>query len=180
MVPAMAADSVAGRLLVARASLDDPNFSRTVVLVVRHDADGAFGLVLNRFAENRGIAEILALFGLTPEGDAGEVPVHFGGPVGQSNSLALHGTDFETDRTEAVDSGYGVSPTVDTLRALAEGQGPAKVVVFFGYAGWSPGQLEAELAADAWAIVDADEDLVLSDDAGTVWLKALARVRVDL
>jgi putative transcriptional regulator len=175
-----AAESTVGRLLVAQPSLEDPNFSESVVLIIRHGEGGAFGLIINRFVELRAPQEILALFSEeAPESDV-LVAVHIGGPVQPATTLVLHSAEFQMDRTDRVGDLFAVSPTVDTLIATVRGKGPAKMRIFFGYAGWGPGQLEQEIDSGSWALIDADRDLVFSDDPSSVWRAARARIRVDL
>ncbi|MDA0367540.1 MAG: YqgE/AlgH family protein [Proteobacteria bacterium] len=177
---AFAADNIAGRLLVAQPSLIDPNFSKTVILIIRHDGDGAFGLVINRFAEQRSVTDVLSLFNEDIEAPDAQVAVHLGGPVQTASTLALHSMDFATDRTEVVDGKFAVSPTVDALKARAAGHGPAEMRIFFGYAGWAAGQLENEIAVNAWTHVAADADLVFAPDPSQVWALARMRIQIDL
>lgn len=178
--PDAAAETMVGRLLVAQPSLEDPNFSESVVLIIRHGDGGAFGLIINQFVEFRAPQEILALFSEdTPESDV-SVAVHIGGPVQPATTLVLHSAEFQMDRTDRVGTLFAVSPTVDTLIATVRGKGPAEMRIFFGYAGWGPGQLEQEIDSGSWAVIDADRDLVFSDDAASVWRAAKARIRVDL
>ena len=180
MAHASAAEFLTGKLLVAQPALDDPNFARSVVLIVRHDDEGAFGLIINRFAEERTVADLLELFGQQAEGGSKSVPVFFGGPVGKSTSLALHDDGFSTSRTEKFGDRFAVSPTVDALRAFGGGMGPARLMIFFGYAGWYPGQLEAELKTEAWAVVDAAFALVFDPESERIWERARSRIRLDL
>lgn len=178
--PVVAAESMVGRLLVAQPSLEDPNFSESVVLIIRHGDGGAFGLIINRFVEFRAPQEILALFSEeAPESDV-SVAVHIGGSVQPATTLVLHSAEFQMDRTDRVDTLFAVSPTVDTLIATVRGKGPTEMRIFFGYAGWGPGQLEQEIDAGSWALIDADRDLVFADDPSSVWRAARARIRVDL
>lgn len=178
--PAHSAESLAGKLLVAEPDLLDPNFSKTVVLIIRHDENGALGLVLNRRAEERSLSDLLALFGESKVPNDSSVALHFGGPVALTSSLALHDGDFSTTRTDPVGDDIAVSPTVDALKGVASGNGPIRVRVYFGYAGWSPGQLEGELAAGAWAVIGIDLDLVFADAPKEVWSRARTRIRLDL
>jgi len=178
--PLHAAESVAGRLLVAQPSLVDANFSKSVVLILRHDANGAFGLIVNRFVDRRSPQGLLALFGEDAPDSAALVAVHLGGPIQPQSTLVLHSTDFVVESTERVGDTYAVSPTVDTMIAIARGKGPAALRVLFGYAGWAPGQLDREIDSGSWAVLDADEDLVFADDAAAVWSVARGRIRLDL
>lgn len=175
-----AAESAVGRFIVAEPSLEDPNFSKSVVLIIRHGNGGAFGLIINRFVELTPLKEILTLFNEeVPESDA-LVAVHIGGPVQPASTLVLHSAEFQMERTDGAGDLFGVSPTVDTMIATVRGKGPLKMRVFFGYAGWAPGQLEREIDSGSWALIDADRDLVFSDDPSSVWRTAQARIRVDL
>lgn len=178
--PVAAAETTVGRLLVAQPSLEDPNFSESVVLIIRQSDGGAFGLIINRFVEFRAPQEILSLFSEeAPESDV-LVAVHIGGPVQPATTLVLHSAEFQMDRTDRVGDLFAVSPTADTMIATLRGKGPAKMRIFFGYAGWAPGQLEQEIDSGSWALIDADRDLVFSDDPANVWRAARARIRVDL
>jgi len=174
------AQSATGRLLVAQPSLTDTNFSKTVVLVLRHDATGAFGLIVNRFVEDVAPRDVLALFDEEVPVSDQTVAVHIGGPVQPATTLALHSPDFQTDRTDRVGDFMAVSPTADTLIATADGTGPRTLRIFFGYAGWAPGQLDQEIESGSWALVDATADLVFAEDAAGVWAAARGRIRVEL
>jgi putative transcriptional regulator len=175
-----AAEPAVGRLLVAEPSLQDPNFSKSVVLIIRHGNGGAFGLIINRFVKLTSPKEILALFNAeAPESDA-LVSVHIGGPVQPASTLVLHSAEFQLERTAGAGNLFAVSPTVDTMIATVRGKGPLKMRIFFGYTGWAPGQLEREIDSGSWVLIDADRDLVFSDDLSSVWRTAQARIRVDL
>lgn len=177
---AAAAQSAAGRLLVAQPALTDTNFSKTVVLILRHDSTGAFGLIVNRFVEDVAPRDVLALFEEEVPFSDQTVAVYIGGPVQPATTLALHSPEFQTDRTDRVGDFMAVSPTVDTLLATAGGTGPRKLRIFFGYSGWAPGQLDQEIDSGSWALIDAAPDLVFADDATGVWAAARGRIRVEL
>jgi putative transcriptional regulator len=175
-----AAESAVGRFLVAEPSLEDPNFSKSVVLIIRHGDGGAFGLIINRFVKLTSPKEILALFNEeAPESNA-LVAVHIGGPVQPASTLVHHSAEFKVERTAGAGDLFAVSPTVDTMIATVRGKGPLKMQMFFGYAGWAPGQLEQEIDSWSWVLIDADRDLVFSEEPSSVWRAAQARIRVDL
>lgn len=157
-------DSLAGKLLVASADLADPNFERTVVLVVYHDDEGAFGLVLNRVAEIRLAAAWQAWM---KEPCAIDAPVMIGGPV-TGPPVALHDDTALAD--EDVVPGVCFSRSTELLVMLvADKTEPLRV--FAGYAGWGPGQLEGELEGGSWGVIAATHDLVFGDEA-TLWDRA--------
>jgi putative transcriptional regulator len=165
--------STAGRLLVATPSLTDPNFERTVVLMLEHSDEGALGLVLNRPSP-------LELSGALPEWDgfAASPPVVFvGGPVNQGSVIAL----ARAGSTEPSDAWTPITG-LDGLGVLDLGKDPyefgiavEEVRVFTGYAGWGPGQLEMELREAAWFVVNAVPEDALVTDPDTLWPSVLRR-----
>lgn len=170
----------AGALLVAEPELDDPNFDRTVVVLLHHDAEGAFGLVVNRPLGRVPTADLLRRLDLDAEGVSGETELFYGGPVQPELGTVLHGPDYRGGDTRTVVVGLAASNDPAILRAIAEGRGPGRARVVLGYAGWGPGQLEGELQQRAWFLLPADPELVLAADPAKVWERALARRGVDL
>jgi putative transcriptional regulator len=159
----------AGQLVVATQGLVDPNFAHAVVLLVEHDADGAFGVILNRPGDVP-IAEALAPWA----GITAQPPVLFsGGPVQQDAVLALGRVRAPEDRGAEVLPGVEVvdlasDPTLGAARYRG-------IRMFAGYAGWGAGQLEAELAEGGWFVVDSEPADVLTADPGALWRIVLAR-----
>lgn len=160
-----------GRLLVAVPGMYDPNFDRTVVLLLEHTEDGALGVVLNRPSET-GVEE--ALPGWEPV--AATPPVVFvGGPVAPTGALALGTVTGEP--TE------GWTPVLGSVGLLDLGQSPtstagtevAQARLFAGHAGWTAGQLEGEIAGGGWFVVDAEPDDALASDPEQLWPSVLAR-----
>ncbi|MFP5310615.1 MAG: YqgE/AlgH family protein [Actinomycetes bacterium] len=165
--------SLTGRLLVAAPTLHDPNFHRTVVLLLDHDEDGAIGIVLNR-------PTVIDLDEVMPGWErlaAAPAVVHEGGPVEPG---AVVGVGLS--RTPPPEDGWipivgdlrAVDPTGDPVDAVLE---VAEVRFFAGYAGWGPGQLETELAEDAWFVVDAIDLDAFTSDPAALWHDVLARQR---
>ena len=152
-----------GRLLVAAPSLLDPNFARSVILIAEHGEGGAMGIVLNRPSETSVAEAVPELLHLSGEGEA----VYVGGPVSTESVLALAEVDDPTDASELVlgDVGFVQDPDVSARRGR----------IFVGYAGWSAGQIEAELEEEAWIVVPAEADDVFSDDSDGLWSTVLRR-----
>lgn len=160
-----------GRLLVALPALDDPNFFRTVVLVLDHDEDGAVGVVLNRPSEVE-LGEVLPEWALQVSGP----PQLFeGGPVGTERAvgLAVLAGAESPDGFRPVAGALGVLDLDADSESLLGRLAGARV--FAGYAGWSPGQLEAEIASGAWVVVDARPDDLLTEQPGGLWRSVLKR-----
>lgn len=172
--------SLKGQLLIATEGMLDPRFDHAVILMVSHDGDGAFGIVINRPAGDKPLADLLAAFGRNDTPATGNVPVFVGGPVQLEVSFTVHGSDYSRPQTRTVDKRLAVTPSADVLEDIARNQGPAKSLVTFGYAGWAPGQLENEIAHNSWYMAPADPGIVFDDDRGKVWEHAAARRTQDL
>ena len=162
-------DFLRGRLLIAGPTLIDPNFARTVVLIGEHNADGALGVVLNRPSETTVGEAVPDLEDLATAGD----PVHVGGPVQPSAVLVLAEYEHPEPGVPLVTGAVGFVAVDDDGDRVATQLGRARV--FAGYAGWGPGQLEAELERDDWIVADAREDDVFDADAATLWSRVLDR-----
>jgi putative transcriptional regulator len=164
-------DSLRGMLLLAAPVLKDPNFDRTVVLIAEHTEDGAMGIVLNRPSEAR-VAETI------PElewvADAGAESVYVGGPVARTGVIVLAEWEDPAHAVVLVDDDVGFVPgdaeDSDELAAAVR-----RARVYAGHAGWGPGQLEQELAEDAWIVEPPRREDLFSDDPAGLWSAVLRR-----
>ncbi len=172
----MGVPSVKGRLLVATPALEDPNFHRSVLLVLEHGEEGALAVVLNRPSE-------MDLSEPVPEWEPFAAPppvVFFGGPVAPGTAICLARSGAGTE--DAADEAQGWTRLFGPIGALDIGRSPPDVAqpiddirVFSGHAGWGPGQLEAEIAQGAWFVVDAHPGDALSDQPLDLWRRVLRR-----
>ena len=170
-----------GRLLVATSSLDDPSFQKSVVYLIQHDQDGAMGLIVNRRVANGPLNRLLETLGHEVRGaDDVQIALFEGGPVARGRGLLLHGDDYVGRDTIALGDGLALSAPETALDDLAAGKGPEASLLVLGHAGWAPGQLEQEIAQGAWHVVTADPALVLDQNVGTKWQRALDRRGIDL
>ena len=169
-------DSMTGRLLVAAPSLDDPNFERSVVFLVDHDEEGALGVVLNR-PTSVDVGAILPPW----EGRTSQPGVVFrGGPVGQDSALALARLSVPSDDGDDEPVGFR---SVSGSLGLVDLDAPPELLsaelaamrVFAGYAGWSPGQLEDEVAEGSWFVVESVPGDAFSDEPEQLWRAVLRR-----
>ena len=168
-----------GQLLVAMPRMTDPRFSRTVILLCAHNADGAMGLVINRRLETLTYSELLSQLGIDDAQPRMSGQVHFGGPVESGRGFVLHSADYMRNGTLVVGDNIALTATLDILKAIAEGEGPQRNILALGYAGWGPGQLEAEIQENAWLNVPPDSKLVFDPDLEQKWERALAKLGVD-
>lgn len=170
--------SLAGQLLIAMPQMEDPRFSRSVVFMCAHNAEGAMGLVINKTVEQPSMDELVRHLGI--EGDGfGRARVHFGGPVEAGRGFVLHSTDYIEEATLLVEGGIGLTATLDILRAIGRGEGPRRKFFALGYAGWGPGQLDAEIQANGWLTVAADDTLLFDSGNDDKWRRAIAKLGVD-
>ena len=172
--------SLTGQFLVATDELQDPRFTRTVVYMLHHDAGGAMGLIVNRPLGDASLSDLLEHLGLEGKGVNGEILVHYGGPVEPERGFVLHTTDYKIEGTQVINDGIAITTQAEILRAIGAGKGPRRSLFAFGYAGWAPGQLEAEIKTGAWEIVPADEALVFDDNYEKKWERAMARRTINL
>jgi len=173
--PLQPGDPPPGQLLIASAQIADPRFHHAVVLVVRHDKDGAFGIVINRPVAEETIAKLLQSTGEDAAGIEGSVRVFAGGPVEPELGFLLHDADYRRPETMPVDGKVALTASKDAIRDIGLHKGPRKYLFALGYTGWGPGQLEAEVARNDWFAVVEDPALVFDEERGAVWDKALAR-----
>ena len=174
-------DSLTGQLLVAMPQMMDPRFARSVVYICAHSEEaGAMGLVVNKLLQSLTMDELFTHLKLEPARRNQLNPVHFGGPVEPGRGFVLHSADYQEESTLAVSDDFAVTATLDILRAIGRGEGPRRSLLALGYAGWAPGQLDAEMQANGWLSVEADAELVFDDDDGGKWQRALAKLGVDL
>ncbi len=168
--------SHAGELLVAAPGMQDPRFCRSVILLVRHDGSGAFGLIVNRVTGTVKLARFFKQLGLkAPAGTgkmADEIALHYGGPVQPQLGFVPHSTEALSP-AQRVDGNTGVSPFEKILRAMALGEAPRRSMFALGYAGWGPGQLESEMRRGDWFTAPADESFLFGRDQESKWKRAM-------
>ena len=172
--------TLSGQLLVALPTLSDPRFTRTVIYMVKHDGRGATGLILNRPLGDVPIAVLLKQTGLPDAGATGSVKLHVGGPVEPTRISVLHSDDYKGPETTLLPGGIAVTSQSDILEAIAAGKGPRRAHFNVGYAGWGPGQLEAELRDGSWVTVPSDDAILFDGAYETKWDRAMAKRRISL
>jgi putative transcriptional regulator len=178
--PKQVQPSFAGQFLIASPEMRDPRFAQTVLVMIRHDRNGAMAIVINRPAGNLELARLLDAIGEKSEAVTGAVPVFQGGPVQIELGFVLHSDDYRQAETRDVASGVAMTAAPAIFRDIAAKAGPSKSLIAFGYAGWGPGQLEAELAQNAWFTAPIDPGLVFDEDRDKVWARAMERRTRDL
>ena len=172
--------SLAGQLLLAMPGMVDPNFDSSVTYICEHSEKGALGLIINRPLDLN-ISEILEQLSLPIDaGNLASQPVLRGGPVQAERGFVLHESAHEWDSTTEVGHSIFVTTSQDILSAVAAGEGPDRMQLALGYAGWGAGQLEAEIRQNAWLTAPATPELVFATPFEQRWAASAAVIGVDL
>ncbi|WP_017931290.1 YqgE/AlgH family protein [Robiginitomaculum antarcticum] len=168
-----------GQILIATPAMLDPRFARSIIMMCLHDDDGAMGVVLNNPQPRVNLGEILKQSGVEGPNAARPRPVFNGGPVGRERGFVLHSDDFfSLESSIRVRDGLVLTSTKDVLLALAGESPPERAIFALGYAGWSPGQLEAELGVNAWLIAEGTDALIYDTKPEKMWEAALAQIGI--
>ena len=171
--------SLAGKLLIAAPAIEDPRFSRAVILVCTHNADHAMGIVINKASEEDNLPELLDQLGVDGHDAPEDAHILIGGPVGRERGFVLHSEDYDSEgATLAVCEGVCLTATRDILHAMTSDHPPERFVLALSYSGWGAGQLEMELAENVWLVGEPDVALVYDPSLHTKWSRALARIGI--
>ena len=166
--------------LIAMPALEDPNFFHSVTYICEHNEQGAMGIIINQPLDIE-LGEVLAHMQMQNSDTAtGHQPVYLGGPVQPERGFVLHHPLGQWDSMLAVTDQVGVTTSRDILQALHDGNGPQHALVALGYAGWAPGQLEQELADNAWLTCPADTAIIFDTPIENRWTAAAASLGIDL
>jgi putative transcriptional regulator len=175
-------DFLAGQLLIAMPNMGDPRFERSVVLICTHDADHAMGVIVNKRLDDVSFTELLEQLEIAAGDGADETHVFFGGPVQTERGLVLHSLDYQLDRTVMLPAGLGLTATRDILidigGASPKRPAPKHYLLAIGHAGWGAGQLEREIAMNAWIHCEADDSIIFNGAENDAWSQALAKLGV--
>ncbi len=169
-----------GQLLVATAEMKDPRFAESVIYMVKHDSTGAMGLVINKPMATGPIEELLKGFGLEGKSSKREIIIHYGGPVGARQGFVLHSDETLLENSAKVANGVAMTADAKMIEAIAAGKGPRQSLFMLGYAGWAPGQLEAELKMHSWIVVPGDKALIFGSNADKKWRQAMDKQQIPL
>jgi putative transcriptional regulator len=169
--------SLAPALLVSMPQLIDPNFARSLVLLCEHGPEGAFGLIVNKPSEIAAAAAVR----IEPKIPVpNELPLLVGGPVEPERGWILTAAPPDTSEAQNIGAGLFLSASPLLLRRVLTAQpAPSRTHVLAGYAGWGPGQLDAELAESSWLIMPVELDLIFEVPAPAAWETAIRRLGAD-
>ena len=178
-----------GQFLIAMPAIGDPRFERTVIYMCAHSDEGAMGLVVNKPLPELQLGDLLHRLGILPPTETNSIhlphelyrqPVFTGGPVEPGRGFVLHTLDYTLpEGTLEVAGMVGLTASLDILHDLVQGRGPARMMLALGYAGWAPGQLEAELAQNAWLTCPADMNIMFALPPEKRYEAALMKIGID-
>lgn len=169
-----------GHLLIAMPTVDTPAFSQAVIYVCAHTREGAMGIVVNRPLANPSFDELLEQLSVLPKPPVRRIDLCSGGPVDSGRGFVLHTTDWTGDGSLKVDDRVALTASLEVLKAIADGGGPAQGVLALGYAAWAAGQLDREMQENVWlSAAPPTMDLLFDREHDTKWRRALAILRVN-
>ncbi|HEY8593356.1 MAG TPA: YqgE/AlgH family protein [Sphingomicrobium sp.] len=173
---------LSGKLLLAMPGMADPRFERAVIAMCVHDENGAIGVGIGHKRAGMSFRGLLRQLEIDP-GKAPDCAVHHGGPVEPGRGFVLHSTDWGGQDTVQVNGGggelFGMTGTIDVLRAIAEGRGPSKWIASLGYAGWGERQLDEEMTRHGWFAANADAKILFDTPTDERWAAAFKAEGVD-
>ena len=167
-----------GQFLLATPGMADPRFARSVVAICSHDEDGALGINIGETVEGISFHDILRQFDINTD-EAPNCDVFLGGPMETQRGFILHSLDINLSDTLQVGDCWGLSSSIDMLRAIAQGRGPEYWIIALGYSGWGGGQLESELTQNGWTIAEGSPDWLYEAACGDKWLMAWEALGID-
>ncbi|MBA4380951.1 MAG: YqgE/AlgH family protein [Sideroxydans sp.] len=171
--------NLTNHFLIAMPAMTDPFFAKSLTYVCEHNDEGAMGIVVNR-PISLNLSELFAQINMPlTQPELEDMPVHFGGPVQTDRGFVLHNAGGKWQSTLQVNDKIELTTSKDILQAVGEGTGPSNLLITLGYAGWSEGQLEQELAANAWLSVPATEHILFDLPAEEKLAAAMALLGVD-
>lgn len=165
---------------MATPQMTDKRFERALIYICGHDAQGAMGLILNKYIEDLTLKSLLQQLGLPTDKLPHDSPVHFGGPMDNGRGFVLHTDDYIHPATVHLFENLAMTATLDVLQSIANKEGPEQCLVAMGYAGWGAGQLETELSENAWMEMDPDFDLIFNTPVERKWDLGMTKMGLDV
>lgn len=176
----MQSTSLTGQFIIAMPNLQDMNFDQSVTYICEHDENGCFGLIINKPTEVT-LSEVIAEMKIEAAEDAPvDERIFLGGPVQPDRGFILHNPPGDWSSSLKVNDQIALTTSKDILEAIARNDGPEHSIVALGYAGWGPGQLEAEMAANSWLNCPADQQIIFHTPAADRWKAAADVLGIDL
>ena len=172
-------ENLTGSFLISTPKMPDPRFAEQVVYLCAHNHEGAMGVVVNRPEPALSVEDILLGANL-PIPESGLPPVHVGGPVELESVFLIYSADYRAKHQIEISPTLALSREFKVLEDIAHGRGPSSFLLFLGYAGWGPGQLEKELLEEGWLVVPGDDSIIFDVPDEEKWQRAAAQYGIDI
>lgn len=174
------ATNLTNHFLIAMPTLGDPNFFRTVTYMCQHSAEGALGVIINRLTDMT-LGNIMEQMKIeVKDASIASLPIYYGGPVQSERGFVLHEPAGDWVSSFNVTDSVALTTSRDILEAVAAGEGPNKLLIALGYAGWAEGQLEREIIDNAWLNAPAEAEIIFDMPVRERWKSAAARMGIDM
>lgn len=169
-----------GKCLISMPDMPDPRFHSSVIFLCAHSDEGAMGLIVNKRVEDVNLVDLMDQLSIPKGTTKQDWPVYFGGPVEHGRGFVLHSSDYRSDLS-TLDAGneMAMTATIDILEDIGAEKGPEQVLITLGYAGWGPGQLEQEIAANGWLLATVNRDIIFNTPDSKKWAAALGELGID-
>lgn len=172
---------ITGKLLIAMPQMPDDRFKNAVIFIYNHDANGAFGLILNKPLKKINLNELSEDLGLRKIKDNNyNLDIFLGGPVDITKGFVLHSNDYTEETTQSITTDIKLSTSTNVLENIGDQEIPGNKMVLFGYAGWEAGQLEQEIADNEWLVANASKDFIFDCESSKKWNKSMANLGINI
>ena len=172
-------EALTGSFLISTPQMPDPRFEEQVILICAHSEEGAMGVAVNKPNPYFSLEEILRSANLNVP-DSPLPPVYVGGPVELESAFVLYRSEYRVEHQLEINKGLSLSRESKILEDISKGSGPDSYLFLLGYAGWGPGQLEAELLADGWLSLPASESIIFDIENQEKWRTAAMLYGIDI
>ena len=171
--------NLTGQIIVSMPSLADERFYKTVIYMCAHSSEGSMGIIINKKIDYDLYPDLLEQLGIDKPLDKKKLFIRYGGPIESGRGFVLHSDDMIRKETLNIDKGVALTSTAEFFDDLSIGKGPKNSILALGYAGWAPGQLEAEILQNSWMSLPVDTSFLFDDEVSRKWTQAYKIMGVD-
>ncbi len=171
--------NLTGQIIVSMPSLEDERFYKTVIYMCAHSSEGSMGIIINKKIDYDLYPDLLEQLGIDKPLDNKKLFIRYGGPIESGRGFVLHSDDMIRKETLNIDKGVALTSTAEFFDDLSIGKGPKNSILALGYAGWAPGQLEAEILQNSWMSLPVDTSFLFDDEVSRKWTQAYKIMGVD-
>ena len=171
--------NLTGQIIVSMPSLEDERFYKTVIYMCAHSSEGSMGIIINKKIDYDLYPDLLEQLGIDKPLDKKKLFIRYGGPIESGRGFVLHSDDMIRKETLNIDKGVALTSTAEFFDDLSVGKGPKNSILALGYAGWAPGQLEAEILQNSWMSLPVDTSFLFDNEVSRKWTQAYKIMGVD-